>query len=74
MIEEIYAAISKAMNEKIRLTKGALALIALCAFVGGLIAGAAAARAGRGRKAAAVYSCGDDFDADEYVRNLNFDE
>ncbi|MCM1577646.1 MAG: hypothetical protein NC078_02450 [Ruminococcus sp.] len=74
MIEEIYAAISKAMNEKRRLTRGAVVLIGVCSFIAGVIIGAAAARPAKGRRAAACYSCGDDFDADEYVRNLNFDE
>lgn len=74
MIEEIYETVSKAMSEKIRIPKGAVVLIALCGFICGLIAGSAAARIGSSRKARAIYSCGDDFDADEYVRNLSFDE
>lgn len=74
MIEEIYEAVSKEMSEKVRIPKGAVVLIALCGFICGLIAGAGAASLGSRKKAKAVYSCGDDFDADEYVRNLSFDE
>ena len=74
MIQEIYEAVSKAMSERMRISKGAVVLIALCAFICGLITGAAAARLGSSKRIRAAYSCGDDFDADEYVRNLSFDE
>lgn len=74
MIEEILGTISEYMNEKIKMSKGMLALFTVSAFIIGILTGLAAAKLSSSRKVVVKTSAEDDFDADEYVRNLNFDE
>lgn len=74
MIEEILGTVSKYMDEKIKLSKGILLVLAAASFLVGLLTGICAAKLAFGKKISAAVSSGDDFDADEYVRNLNFDE
>lgn len=75
MIEEIIDTVSKYAGEKVRISKGVLMIIAAGAFLMGIITGSLAAGAACRRKNK-LRSCGaaEDFDADEYVRNLNFDD
>ncbi|MCM1522887.1 MAG: hypothetical protein NC120_00360 [Ruminococcus sp.] len=73
MIEEIVNVICRYAGEKVKLSKGVIALIAIAAFVLGLLSGAVAARFALGKKPESKYSEKEEFDADEYVRNLNFD-
>ena len=72
MFDKIIEAICGYSTEKIKISRGLVIAAAAAAFVVGLISGAAAARLALGRKLAACSSSNDDFDADEYVRNLNF--
>lgn len=75
MIEEIIDTVSKYASEKVKLSKGALMIIAAGAFLMGIITGSLAAGAACRRKnKQRCYTAADDFDADEYVRNLNFDD
>lgn len=73
MIEEIVNVISRYAGEKVKLSKGMIAVITIGAFILGLLSGAAAARFALSRKPCSKISEQDEFDADEYVRNLNFD-
>jgi len=75
MLEEIIGTICDYSNEKIKLTKGMAALALLCSFVVGVATGLVAAKIAFGKKLAVYSSALDDegdFDADEYVRNLDF--
>ncbi|MGN1089031.1 MAG: hypothetical protein ACI4Q6_01400 [Huintestinicola sp.] len=74
MIEEIFAVVSTYMNEKIKLSKGMLIVAAVLSFAVGVLTGICAAKLTSKKKIVAVTSAGESFDADEYVRNLNFDE
>lgn len=74
MVEEILCTVGEYMNEKIKISKGALAAAAVIAFIFGVLTGICAAKLTSGKKAVVVTSADDDFDADEYVRNLNFDD
>lgn len=74
MIEEIMSTVSKYMGEKVKVSKGVLVVCGIGAFIIGLITGVCAAKLTMSKKIATAFSSGDDFDADEYVRNLNFDE
>ena len=73
MIEEIIGTISRYAGEKVKLSKGMIFLITVAAFIAGLASGAVAVKLAMSKKIAAGSSCGEVFDADEYVRNLNFD-
>ena len=73
MLEEIIGSVCRYSNEKIKITKG-MAAAALGAFIIGLISGVIAARLALSKKFAACCSSSDDFDADEYVKNLNFSD
>ena len=64
MLEEIIGSVCRYSNEKIKITKGMAVAAALGAFIIGLISGVIAA----------CCSSSDDFDADEYVKNLNFSD
>lgn len=74
MIEEIIATVGKYMGEKVKVSKGVLVVCGIGAFIIGLVTGVCAAKLTLSKKIAAGFSSGDDFDADEYVRNLNFDD
>ncbi len=74
MIEEIIGTVTKYAEEKVKLSKGVIAAVTVGAFIIGLISGAVAARLALSRKLAVCSSAKDEFDADEYVRNLNFDD
>lgn len=74
MIEEIVSTVGRYMEERIKLSKGAMVLIAAGSFVFGLVTGVCAAKLTLSKKIRVGYSDGSDFDADEYVRNLNFDD
>ena len=69
MLEEIIGSVCRYSNEKIKITKGMAV-----AFIIGLISGVIAARLALSKKFAACCSSSDDFDADEYVKNLNFSD
>ncbi len=74
MIESILGTVSEYMNEKVKISKGVLIIAGIAAFVFGLLTGICAANLTMSKKISAGVSVGDNFDADEYVRNLNFDE
>ncbi len=74
MLEEIISTVGKYADEKVKISKGLLILITVGAFVLGILTGAAAAKLVQGKKAVCKCSSGEDFDADEYVRNLSFDD
>lgn len=74
MIEEIIGTVGRYAGEKVRISKGMLFFITVLSFAVGLVSGAAAAKVVLGKRITAGCSCNDEFDADEYVRNLNFDE
>ena len=74
MLEEIIGSVCRFSNEKIKITKGMAVAAALGAFIIGLISGVIAARLALSKKFAACCSSSDDFDADEYVKNLNFSD
>lgn len=73
MFEEILEAVSQCAEQKVKLSKGAVLLLAVAAFLLGAFTGAFAVGLSSKRKLAAGCGC-DDFDADEYVRNLSFDD
>ncbi len=74
MFEKIADSICDAAKERIRISKGVLVLIAAAAFIIGLASGAVSVRLAMSRKLTVRTSGSDEFDADEYVRNLSFDE
>lgn len=74
MLEEIISTVGKYADEKVKISKGLLILLTVGAFIVGIITGAAAAKLTSSRKAVCKCSSGEDFDADEYVRNLSFDD
>lgn len=74
MLDEIMDTVLRYMSEKVKLTKGAVILLSAGSFILGIITGVCAAKLALSKKLCAGCSCGDDFDADEYVRNLNFDD
>lgn len=74
MIEEILSAVNKTSREEMKVTKGLALIIVVGSFLIGLIIGNACGcghtKKVMKRKAAPQ----EDFDADEYVKSLNFDE
>lgn len=74
MFEEIIDTVEDYMSERVKTTKGVIALIAVGSFLFGLITGVCAAKLTLSKKLYAKYSNGSNFDADEYVRNLNFED
>ncbi|MBQ5332745.1 MAG: hypothetical protein J6K92_05750 [Oscillospiraceae bacterium] len=74
MLEEIISTVGKYADEKIKISKGLLILLTVGAFVVGIFTGVAVSKLTSGRKAVCKCSSGEDFDADEYVRNLSFDD
>ena len=74
MMEEIIETVGKYADEKVKISKGVLILLTVAAFVAGILTGTAVTKLVHGRKAVCKCSSDDDFDADEYVRNLSFDD
>ena len=72
MLEEIIKAADKKANEELTLSKGIALAVAPGAFVLGFIFGSACGKKKVRRKLAKASE--DDFDAEEYVKSLNFDE
>lgn len=74
MLEEIIATVGKYADEKVKISKGLLILLTVGAFVVGILTGTAVTKLCHSRKAVCKCSSEEDFDADEYVRNLSFDD
>ena len=74
MMEEIISTVGRYADEKVRVSKGLLVLITIGAFVVGIITGTAVTKLVSSKKAVCRSSYDEDFDADEYVRNLSFDD
>ena len=62
------------LYKKILLILSTTLLFVFFAFVVGILTGTAVTKLVHGRKAVCKCSSDDDFDADEYVRNLSFDD
>ncbi|MGN0642033.1 MAG: hypothetical protein ACI4JJ_02700 [Huintestinicola sp.] len=73
MLEDIISYVCDYSSQKVKISKGAVILIALASFIIGLLTGTVIAKASCGKKGVVKFS-GRDFDADEYVRTLNFDD
>ncbi|MGN0667056.1 MAG: hypothetical protein ACI4KF_11090 [Huintestinicola sp.] len=72
MFEEILNAICDYSSRKIKVSYGTVILVTLVSFVVGLLTGSLIGSLAAKKKV--VVKCGSkDFDADEYVRTLNFD-
>ncbi len=76
MIDDIMENICCDMSKKIKLTKGTVVLLTAAAFAAGILVGACTMglKLGKTIRKLRKKSMDDDFDADEYVRNLNFDD
>ncbi|MCI7766589.1 MAG: hypothetical protein MSJ26_01215 [Oscillospiraceae bacterium] len=74
MLEEIISTVGKYADEKVKISKGLFIFLTVGAFIVGIFTGVAAAKLTSSRRAVCKYSSGEDFDADEYVRNLSFDD
>ncbi|WP_432649903.1 hypothetical protein [Huintestinicola sp.] len=74
MIDEIIETVGKYADEKVKISKGLLILLTVGAFVVGILTGTAVTKLVSHKKAVCRCSSDEDFDADEYVRNLSFDD
>lgn len=75
MIEEILSAVNKTSREEMKVTKGLALIIVAGSFLLGLLIGNACG-CGHAKKVLKKKKAAEDefFDADEYVKSLNFDE
>ncbi|MCC8043264.1 MAG: hypothetical protein LIO69_07145 [Oscillospiraceae bacterium] len=73
MFQEMLDDIIECAEEKVKLSKGALVLLTVCSFLVGAIVGVCAAGIACHKKISGCDCC-DDFDADDYVNNLDFDD
>ena len=74
MIEEILSAVNKTSREEMKVTKGLALIIVVGSFLIGLIIGNACGCGHTKKVMKKKAAPQEDFDADEYVKSLNFDE
>ncbi len=74
MLKEILAAVDKNTREEVTLTKGLALIIIAGAFFIGMILGSVCAAGHTRRKLGKAVPTDEEFDADEYVKSLKFED
>lgn len=74
MLKEILAAVDKNTREEVTLTKGLALIIIAGAFFIGMIIGSACTAGHSKKKLAKAVPSDEEFDADEYVKSLKFED
>lgn len=68
--KQLDSTIGKQLEKKIKFPVGLIALVGVCSFILGILVGLLAANLSKSKKLAVE---ADDFDAEEYIRNLDLD-
>ncbi|MBQ5312372.1 MAG: hypothetical protein ILP19_10110 [Oscillospiraceae bacterium] len=68
--KQIDSTIGKQLEKKIKFPIGLIIIVGVCSFILGILVGLLASKAAKSGKAAIET---DDFDAEEYIRNLDLD-